>query len=39
MDKETSDILNLYCSKNGIDKAEGVRVGIHKLKDDTNNQK
>jgi len=34
MDKETSNILNNYCSKKGIEKAEGVRDGIHRLKDD-----
>ena len=33
MDKETSNILNSYCYKNNLDKADGVRVGIHRLKD------
>ena len=39
MDSETSDILNSYCSEKGLDKAEGVRDGIHRLKDDTGKNK
>lgn len=35
MNKETSKILNEYCEINNLEKAEGVRHGIQKLKDDT----
>lgn len=33
LDKECSDILNNYCEKEGIERAEGIRRGIKLLKD------
>jgi hypothetical protein len=32
IDKEHSEILNEYCKKNKVDKAEAVREGIKRLK-------
>lgn len=32
LDSETSQILNEYCEKESIDRAEGIRRGIQKLK-------
>ncbi len=34
LDKESSEILNDYCVKQDIGKAEAIRQGIKKLKDD-----
>ena len=31
IDRETSDILQRYCERNEVDKAEAVRRGIKKL--------
>lgn len=33
LDEESKNILEKYCEKEGIDKAEGVRRGIKLLKD------
>lgn len=32
LDKEHSEILNNYCRKNGVERAEAVREGIKRLK-------
>lgn len=32
MDNESSEILNVYCKQNKIDKAAAIRKGIYKLK-------
>lgn len=34
LDKESSEILNDYCIRQDIGKAEAIRQGIKKLKDD-----
>jgi len=34
IDTETSNILNEYCKQENIERAEAVRKGIKKLKDD-----
>ena len=36
LDNEASSILKAYCETKNIEKAEGVRSGIQKLKDDLN---
>ena len=38
MNKETASILDQYCEKKKLDRAEGVRDGIHKLKGDLKNE-
>lgn len=37
IDDETLKELLKYCEKNGITKAEAIRIGIKKLKDDLEN--
>ncbi|MBI6040257.1 ribbon-helix-helix protein, CopG family [Clostridium perfringens] len=32
LDDETLEILDSYCQENGISRAEGTRMAIHKLK-------
>ena len=34
LDSESSEIISEYCSKNNVNKAEAIRIGIKKLKDD-----
>lgn len=34
LDEESADILTTYCDQEDIDRAEGVRRGIKKLKSD-----
>ena len=34
LDKESSEILNDYCNQQDVGKAEAIRQGIKKLKDD-----
>ncbi len=34
LDKESSTILNEYCSQENIERAEAVRIGIKKLESD-----
>ena len=36
---ETLGVLQDYCKKEGKKKAEGIRDGIHRLKDDTGKNK
>lgn len=38
LDKESSEILNDYCIRQDIGKAEAIRQGIKKLKDDKKNR-
>lgn len=33
--ESTDEFLNKYCKEHGIDKAEAIRLGIEKLKSDT----
>ena len=34
IDSECSEILSEYCNKNNVNRAEAIRIGIKKLKDD-----
>lgn len=34
LDNESSEILNNYCEQKGVERAEAIRCGIKKLKDD-----
>ena len=36
LDKERSEILQKYCAQKNLDKAEAIRRGIDKLKEDIN---
>ncbi len=39
LDKECSEILNIYCQEKQVSKSEAVRAGIKKLKDDISKEK
>ena len=34
LDKSSTDILSRYCQQKGVDKAEAIRRGISRLKDE-----
>lgn len=34
LDSECSEILNIYCEQEQVEKAEAIRIGINKLKSD-----
>ncbi len=34
LDNESSEILDIYCEQNTVERAEAIRTGIKKLKDD-----
>ena len=34
LDNESSEILDVYCEQNTVERAEDIRTGIKKLKDD-----